>query len=289
MRRLISRGKPLWQVPIVMGLLIGVLSIAGAVPDVVTALPTMLLAGIIALGLLLSWVHPRAAEHEPHVMSAPVRGRWAALNTPGQQLPSHGTRMLGQYAAVDIVQPTTADTPAKVRAAWRGSRPEEYPSFGAPVYSMAPGVVERAAARTADHRARNTWQGLIYMMSLEGMLRTIAGHRALIGNHVIVRHEDGTVAVYAHLRRGSVAVKPGQRVEVGDQLGEVGNTGNSSEPHLHVHLMDRVHPHAAAGLMMTWANITLTDEIEPSLEEIAKDPAKNALESMPRNGQIFEA
>ncbi len=289
MRRAISRLKPLWLLPILLGVTLGVLGVLGAVPDFVRSVPSMVLLVVIALGALLSGVHPRAEEHEPHVMAAPVRGRWAALNTPGQQLPSHGSRFLGQYAAVDILQPSTAATPAKVRKAWRGSRPQDYPSFGAPVYAMASGVVTRTWSHLRDHPARNTWHALLYMMTIEGALRTLGGQRAIIGNHVIAHHDDGTAAVYAHFRKGSVAVKVGQRVEPGEQLGEVGNTGNTSEPHLHVHLMDRPNPNAAAGLKMTWANIARPGEIEPSLAEIAKEPAENAVLSMPRNGEIFEA
>ncbi|WP_218220307.1 M23 family metallopeptidase [Nesterenkonia sp. Act20] len=289
MRRAISRLKPLWLLPVLLGITLGVLTVFDAVPDFVRSVPSLLLLIVIALGALLSGVHPKADEHDPHVMAAPVRGRWAALNTPGQQLPSHGSRFLGQYAAVDILQPTTPATPAKVRKAWRGSRPEEYPSFGAPVCSMAPGVVTRIWSRSRDHRARNTWQALLFMMTLEGMFRSVSGQRAIIGNHVIVHHDDGTAAVYAHFRKGSVVVGVGQRVEVGEQLGEVGNTGNTSEPHLHVHLMDRANPNTAAGLKMTWSDITRAGEIEPSLAELAKEPAENAVLSMPRNGEIFEA
>ncbi|WP_181255932.1 M23 family metallopeptidase [Nesterenkonia sandarakina] len=234
-------------------------------------------------------INPKTPEHETHVMSAPVRGRWAALNTPGQQLPSHGTRFLGQYSAVDILLPSTPETPAKVRRAWRNSKPQEYLSFGEPVYAMADGVVVRTKSRAADHRARNTWQGLAYLMTLEGIIRSLGAPGSLFGNHVLVEHDDGAVAAYAHLRKGSLLVEVGQRVSAGKQLGEIGNSGNSSEPHLHVHLMDRVNPHAAAGLTMTWDNIAESGGIEPSLAEVVKDPAPNAIRTMPRNGDIFHA
>ncbi|WP_370867379.1 peptidoglycan DD-metalloendopeptidase family protein [Atopomonas sediminilitoris] len=53
------------------------------------------------------------------------------------------------------------------------------------------------------------------------------------GNYVRVLHEDGTMSVYLHLMRGSVAVMEGQRVKRGQQLARSGNTGNSTGPHLH--------------------------------------------------------
>lgn len=54
------------------------------------------------------------------------------------------------------------------------------------------------------------------------------------GNHVIVRCGDVDVTL-AHLRRGSVALRPGARVKRGTPLARVGNSGTSTEPHLHVH------------------------------------------------------
>lgn len=56
----------------------------------------------------------------------------------------------------------------------------------------------------------------------------------LAGNHVIVRCGDANVML-AHLRRGSIAVRTGATVTKGQLLGRVGNSGNTSEPHLHIH------------------------------------------------------
>ena len=53
------------------------------------------------------------------------------------------------------------------------------------------------------------------------------------GNYVRILHDDGTMGVYLHLMRGSVAVREGQRVDAGMQIGRSGNTGNSTGPHLH--------------------------------------------------------
>ena len=59
-----------------------------------------------------------------------------------------------------------------------------------------------------------------------------------LGNFVLLDFGNHEYGVLAHLRRGTVAVKPGQTVRTGDPLGKCGNSGNSSEPHLHFHVQD---------------------------------------------------
>ena len=58
------------------------------------------------------------------------------------------------------------------------------------------------------------------------------GHPA--GNHLVIESEQGTVYL-AHLRQGSICVRVGERVRAGQMLGRVGNSGNTTEPHLHLH------------------------------------------------------
>ena len=58
------------------------------------------------------------------------------------------------------------------------------------------------------------------------------------GNHVVLDLGDGVFAFYAHLQKASVRVAPGDRVKRGQVLGKLGNTGNTSAPHLHFHLME---------------------------------------------------
>jgi Peptidase family M23 len=56
-----------------------------------------------------------------------------------------------------------------------------------------------------------------------------------LGNHVRIRSGDHDLC-FAHLARGSVAVRAGQRVRAGDVLGDIGDSGHSAEPHLHFHV-----------------------------------------------------
>ncbi|WGF87166.1 M23 family metallopeptidase [Marinivivus vitaminiproducens] len=57
------------------------------------------------------------------------------------------------------------------------------------------------------------------------------------GNHVVLACPSGTVLL-AHLAGGSIGVRIDQAVSAGDRLGRVGNSGNSTEPHLHIHAME---------------------------------------------------
>ncbi len=58
------------------------------------------------------------------------------------------------------------------------------------------------------------------------------------GNHVVLDLGNGVYAFYAHLQKGSVTLSTGDKVKRGQVLGKLGNTGNTSAPHLHFHLMD---------------------------------------------------
>lgn len=56
------------------------------------------------------------------------------------------------------------------------------------------------------------------------------------GNWVKIQHDDGTIAIYGHFYNDQPMVTPGQRVEAGETIGQVGSTGNSSGPHVHFEL-----------------------------------------------------
>lgn len=240
-----------------------------------------LLVGTFALSVVRP---PRDPDRAPLEVLPPVRGRWAALNSPGTKVPSHGVHSLAQTYAIDVLHPRPPGTPTSI--GWgRGMEPPDARStFGEPVHAVADGVVAVASDGRRDHRTRLTWPSLLYMMVVEGMLRELGGPRFMLGNHVVIDHEDGTYSAFAHLRRGSLRVAVGERVLAGQQLGEVGNSGNSSEPHLHVQLMDRAEPSAAAGLPFRWVGI----EIEPATDPtIAGDPPDDPADGLPATGQIF--
>lgn len=58
------------------------------------------------------------------------------------------------------------------------------------------------------------------------------------GNHVVVQIRPNVWATYAHMQPGSLKVRVGDRVKTGRPIGKLGNTGNSTAPHLHFQLSD---------------------------------------------------
>ena len=64
----------------------------------------------------------------------------------------------------------------------------------------------------------------------------------MAGNSVIVDHGDGWVTQYAHMKKGSVAVAPGQQVAAGDKLGQIGLSGHTEFPHLHFEVRHKDQP-----------------------------------------------
>jgi murein DD-endopeptidase MepM/ murein hydrolase activator NlpD len=99
-----------------------------------------------------------------------------------------------------------------------GAENTDYYCFGQPVLAPGGGVVVEAVDGIPDNPP-------------SAMNQTEA-----LGNHVILDHGDGEYSFIAHFRNGSLKVHSGDRVEAGQQLGECGNSGNSSEPHVHYHL-----------------------------------------------------
>ena len=254
-RRLQRASAPL----IVVGVLVVVTSIVFDLSRV------WLFGGaLIVGGLTLLFVRTEQSDREPLVVRPPVRGRWIAINSPATRVPSHGTRELGQAYAIDLVYAPDPEQVWKPVHRWPPARPARlFPGFGQPIVAPADGVVVAASGWQRDHWSRNSPLGLAYLMVemvIRGLLSMLDG-RLVLGNHVVLDLGDGVFAVLAHLRRGSLRVTSGDRVRAGDVLGECGNSGNTSEPHLHFHLMDRRQPVIAAGLPFSFDRYEADGEV----------------------------
>ena len=68
------------------------------------------------------------------------------------------------------------------------------------------------------------------------------------GNHIVLQIDEGVYAFYAHLKPGSAIVRVGDTVDLGDEIARTGNSGNTTESHLHFHVMDALAPLTATNL-----------------------------------------
>jgi hypothetical protein len=91
------------------------------------------------------------------------------------------------------------------------------------------------------------------------------------GNHVVVDLGGGRFAFYAHLQKNSVRVKPGHEVKKGAVLGKLGNTGNTSAPHLHFHVMNRPSPLASDGVPYLIDAFDFAGQVDIAAFEAAPD------------------
>lgn len=151
--------------------------------------------------------------------------------------------------------------------------PAAFSSFGQPVLAVADGVVVRASDRQRDHRSRESWASLAYLFVVEGFFREVAGPPFILGNHLVVDHGDGSYSTYAHLRRGSLRVSAGDEVHTGQQLAEVGNSGNTTEPHLHLQVMDDPRVTAAAGVPFRWSDVEIARPLPARLSPCTCSPS----------------
>jgi murein DD-endopeptidase MepM/ murein hydrolase activator NlpD len=178
--------------------------------------------------------------NDPLVISPPLRGsEWLAGNGPSNTsghrralVTVGGGAHIAQRFAIDFVQLSpdgrTFSGDQKDNKAYR--------CYGAEALAVADGVV----VATKDGIPENVPGPASRAVPIT--LETVGG------NHVILDLGNGRFAFYAHLQPGSLRVKNGDKVRRGQVIGLVGNSGNSTEPHLHFHISDASSPLGSEGL-----------------------------------------
>jgi hypothetical protein len=156
----------------------------------------------------------------------PLKGAgWMAANGPGDRsghrralIPVAGHAWIAQRYAIDWVR---VDGEGKTFSGDQKSN-ASYRAYGAEAIAVAPGTVVEVK---------------------DGIPENVPGDRAVpidletvTGNHVVIDLGNNRRALYAHFQPGSLKVKKGDRVKRGQVLGLVGNSGNSTQPHLHFHV-----------------------------------------------------
>lgn len=131
---------------------------------------------------------------------------------------------------------------------------EDFYAFGQPAFADANGKVTLAVDQYDDNPIGKP-----------------SSDNPKYGNTVVIDHGNGEFSMYAHLKRGSVKVKTGDEVKAGQQIGMVGNSGNSPIPHLHYHLQTTAVWFKGDGLPMPFASLTVNGKTLKNAEPVRGD------------------
>jgi hypothetical protein len=194
----------------------------------------------------------KVTDREAVVVAPPLRGPgWVVANGccnaftahRGTVLPVNGAPHVAERFAIDFVQ---LDPLGRL---FEGPLDQlsSYPYFGDEVHSATAGKVVGVVDDIPNTPA--------------GAFPPAITAEKAGGNHVVVSFGGGHYAFYAHLQPGTVTVKVGQKVKVGQVLGLLGNSGNSNAPHLHFHVMDSPHPLASNGMPYRFSSFTVEGEL----------------------------
>lgn len=189
----------------------------------------------------------------------PVRGSVTIANMPMNYL--HHRQAHSQEFALDI----TAQTPnanGQLRSCRKENSSElsDYYIYRREVLAAADGVVVEIA-NSFPERESVSPAGWTQKDSDETMARLasrIGFQNAAFGNYIIIQHASDEFSFYAHLSQDSIRVRQGDKVKAGQVIALVGSTGNSSEPHLHFHVMDSREGSTANGLPVKFSDVPPT-------------------------------
>ena len=181
-----------------------------------------------------------AVDRDVAVISPPLRGdNWVAGNGPANSsghrralIPIDGHAQIAQRFAIDWVRMN----PDGNTFIGDEKNNKNYRAYGSDALAVADGIVTEVKDGIPENIPGENSRAVPITLETVG------------GNHVILGIGHGRYATYAHLQPGSLKVKLGDHVKRGQVLGLVGNSGNSTEPHLHFHLTNGNSPLGSEGI-----------------------------------------
>lgn len=225
----------------------------------------------------ISFTGPAAAigQEAALVIAPPLRGTgWVAVNGCCNALTSHrgaimsinGVTRAPERFAIDWIK-----IDAKGRA-FTGKMNDlaGYPGFGQPIHAVADGIVV------------NLYNDATEQVPGEPKGVTPA---SIGGNMIVVDIGGGNFAFYAHLQPGSLKVKLGDKVATGKAIALLGNTGNTTAPHLHFHVMDGPSPLDANSVPYVFTRFTGTGRaVDASWDDAFAKGSPVTVEAAPLSG-----
>ena len=144
---------------------------------------------------------------------------------------SHSWEILTQRYALDFV----IKNENNLTHQGDGKKLHDYFCFEKDVISPADGVVVEVSNKIKDYEGVGDY-------SIDWKVRDFRG------NFVIIKHSKKEYSFIAHFKHNAIVVKKGEKVKQGQLIGQCGNSGHSTEPHLHFHLQDHKIFWLATGL-----------------------------------------
>ena len=138
-----------------------------------------------------------------------------------------------------------------------GEKLEDYDVFGKDVLAPADGTISQVINGSID--------------LLPGEKDRSVG----VGNAIIIDHHNGEYSLLCHFKQNSIKVKVGDNVKQGGVIGQCGNTGNTSEPHIHFNLQDNALMHKAKALPAQFSKILVNGELKTNYEPIRGEKVSN--------------
>jgi peptidase M23-like protein len=254
----VAKSKPFFMAMMAKYGKITKLGPARHTPPMIALMPAHFERGVLDIKLVLDpqdkiiglWFLAHTADiPAPKRNTAPLRlpftGQWLTLwggDTPEQ---NHHHPVPSQRHAFDFL---IHDKDGKSFRG-EGDRNEDYYCFGKPILAPADGVVTDVIRGVRDNKPRSM------------------NPYSAVGNAVLIQHAKHEVSVLAHFKFRSIQVQVGQRVKAGQVLGACGNSGNSSEAHLHYHLMNTPVMQDGTGVKCFFARMTVTRDGEAQLKD----------------------
>lgn len=198
----------------------------------------------------------------PNQYMYPLQGVWYMRAVPN--VTSHHRWMSQTEFGIDFLKLDEEGSQFKSD----GKSAADYYAFGQPVLAAADGVVVMAindavqnwdAWFPREDESEEQFSERSERYQLEAMKKDM--YRAVTGNLVAIEHHGGEYSAYAHLKTGSVRVKAGDRVKQGQQIGEVGDTGDYYMAHLHFQISNSTDLLTARSLPFEFVNLKRRPEL----------------------------
>lgn len=170
------------------------------------------------------------AKRTQTTFELPFQGKWFVSWGGSNELINYHYGAEQQRYAYDIIMVNNGFS-------YKGdpTKNESYFAYGQPILASATGKVVKIVNDIHDNNPVGT-----------------ENKKQIAGNHVIIDHGNGEFSYYAHLQKGSISVKVGDEVKAGDRLGKCGNSGNSSEAHLHFEVANSAELFTTESLRVQW-------------------------------------